>query len=408
MHRRDVLCSFVGLSLCLLASSSFGAEISAEKLSEIGDKMQAKMQQYVDAHVVSGAVTVVGFPEATSIRAVGQRDIEASAPMDIGALFRIASMTKPITAIGIMILVDEGKLNVNDPVEKHLPEFKGQKLIVSREGGKLKLGEPQRPITVRDLLTHTSGLPGGWPAPHEDLYFKRKLTLKEAVAISAKLPLEFEPGSKWSYCNAGIDTLGRIIEVLSGEAYEDFLKKRIFDPLKMENTSFYPTEAQLQELAGLYDSKNDMLKNVGFSLIGPTKDARHPIPAGGLFSTADDLSKLYQMMLKRGKVGSQEILSEKSVAEMTKVQTGELECGFTPGMGFGYGWAVVRKPQGVHAMMSAGTFGHGGAFGTQAWIDPHQGLFVILLIQRVGLPNADASDLRRDLQTIAVDSMKKP
>ncbi|MDB5388687.1 MAG: estB 3 [Planctomycetaceae bacterium] len=393
------LTSAAGPSVVLCA-----AEIDASKLAGIREKMQ----KYVDQHVVAGAVTVIGSKAGVaSIEAVGTQNIETKQPLAKDGLFRIASMTKPVTAMGIMILQEQGKLSVEDPVERHLPEFKGQKLVSSRTDGLETLKKPSRPITIRDLLTHTSGLPGGFPPGLADLYFKRNLTLQEAVLVSSQQPLEFEPGSKWAYCNAGIDTLGRIIEVASGESYESFLKQRIFDPLGMHDTTFFPNSDQLQRLAGLYGSQDGQLKFVEYSLLGPVKNAKHPIPAGGLYSTGADLAKLYQLMLHRGSMGTTKILSEQSVATMTKIQTGDLNCGFTPGMSFGFGWAVVNKPQGVHEMMSTGTYGHGGAFGTQGWIDPHQDLFVILLIQRVGMPNADASDLRRDLQTVAVQALNK-
>ncbi|MES2792620.1 MAG: serine hydrolase domain-containing protein [Planctomycetota bacterium] len=391
--------------LVLFAGSSWAAEFDSDKLAVLREKMQ----QYVDDHLIAGAVTVIGSKDGiASLEAFGQQNIAQSKPMPRDALFRIASMTKPITAMGIMILVEEKKLAVDDPVEKYIPEFAGQKLVVSREGGNVTLGAPPRPITIRDLLTHTSGLPGGFPAPYTDAHFKRQLTLKQTVEISAQQPLDFAPGSKWSYCNAGIDTLGRIIEVVSGQSFENFLAKRIFEPLGMKDTTFYPTDEQLTRLAGLYDQKEGKLQYVEYAIMGPTRGAKHPIPAGGLYSTGADIAKLYQLMLQKGSNGPLHILSANSVAEMTKVQTGTLECGFTPGMSFGYGWAVVRQPSGVHAMLSAGTYGHGGVFGTQGWIDPQQDLFVILLIQRVGLPNADNSDIRRDLQTVAVDALKKP
>ena len=315
-------------------------------------------------------------------------------------------MTKPITAIAIMMLVDEGRLSVDDPVEKHLLEFKGQLLIESKEGEKVVLKKPARAILIRDLLTHTSGLPGGFPPGISDLYFRRQLSLGEAVAISSQRPLEFEPGTKWAYCNAGIDTLGRIVEVVSGMPFEQFLEKRLFFPLGMFDTTFYPNDEQLQRLAALYENKEGKLNPTGFQLIGPTKNARHPIPAGGLFSTAHDLGHLYRLMLTRGAIGELRLLSEKSVDEMTKLQIGELAGGFTPGVSMGFGWQVTRKPEGVHEMLSAGSFGHGGAFGTQGWIDPVKDVFVILLIQRTGMPNADASDIRRDLQQVAADALK--
>jgi len=382
----------------------FSAEFDPAKLAAIHEKMQ----KYVDQHLVAGAVTVIGSKDGIArIDAVGYQNIESKHLLPQNALFRIASMTKPITAMAIMILQEEGKLSVDDLVETHLPEFKGQKWVASRMNGQETLQKPARPITIRDLLTHTSGLPGGFPPGLADLYFKRQLTLKEAVLISSQQPLDFPPGSKWAYCNAGMDTLGRIIEVASGLSYEDFLKQRIFTPLGMLDTTCFPTPEQLQRLAGLYGQKEGKLDFVEYSLIGPAKDAKHPIPAGGLYSTGADLAKLYQLMLHRGTWEGTKILSESSVATMTKLQTGDLECGFTKGMGFGFGWAVVKQPQGVHEMLSAGSYGHGGAFGTQGWIDPTQDVFVILLIQRVGLPNADGSDLRRDLQAVAVDAIKK-
>ena len=316
-------------------------------------------------------------------------------------------MTKPITALAIMLLVDEGKVSVEDHVEKYLPEFKGQMIVASRDKETVTLKKPSRPITVRDLLTHTSGLPGGFPEGIGDLYFRRQLTLGEAVAVSSQRPLDFEPGTKWAYCNAGIDTLGRIVEVVSRDSFEAFLQKRVFGPLGMRDTTFYPSDDQLARLAGLYEVKDGQLRPVGYQLLGPTKAARHPIPAGGLYSTAEDLARLYQVMLLRGAIGELRIVSEKSVAEMTRNHTGELAAGFTPNVGMGFGWQVTRQPEGAHAMLSSGSYGHGGAFGTQGWIDPGQDLFIVLLIQRVGLANGDASEIRRDVQQLVVDAIKR-
>lgn len=398
------------LSLLLTPFSLSATEFDAEKLAAI----RGKMQKFVDdagPSQVAGAVIVVGSSKGIAYHeALGKQHLDSDQPCPKNALFRIASMTKPITAMGIMILQDEGKLSVEDPVEKYLPEFKGQMLIDSRAGDKLTLKKPDRPITLRDLLTHTSGLPGGFPPGLSDLYFKRNYNLAEATAIQSQRPLEFAPGSKWAYCNAGIDTLGRVIEVVSGKPYEVFLNERIFQPLGMKDTAFYPSEEQLKRLAGLYEFKDGKLNDVGFQLLGPVKGARHPIPAGGLYSTGEDLAKLYQMMLAGHPAADhlgEPIISPAAIKQMTSLQTGDIVCGFTPGMGFGFGWAVVKEPQGVHAMMSQGTYGHGGAFGTQAWLDPEKDLFVILLIQRTGLPNADASDLRKELQVGAVEAVKK-
>ena len=383
------------------------AEFDQEKLAQI----PARMQKFIDEpgpQQVAGMVVVVGSSQGIALHeALGQQSMETKTPMPKDALFRIASMTKPITAVAVMMLEQEGSLSVDDPVDRHLPEFKGQMLVEKRDGERVILKKPSRPITIRDLLTHTSGMPGGYPPGVSEMYFDRKYSLAEAVAMISQRPLDFEPGSKWSYCNTGIDTLGRIIEVCSGQSYEAFLQKRIFLPLGMKDTTFHPTAQQLARLAELYAVKDNKLSSAGWVLIGDPRDARHPIPAGGLFSTGGDLAKLYQVMLRGGTLGNVRYVSDKGMKEMTKLQTGDLQCGFTPGMGFGYGWAVVKEPQGVHAMMSPGTFGHGGAFGTQGWLDPHQDLFAILLIQRTGMPNADASDLRKELQAAAAEALKK-
>jgi CubicO group peptidase (beta-lactamase class C family) len=390
--------------LVLSATGAHGDNPEVKRFANVRERMQA----FVEEGEISGAVTVIGRKDGiVSIEAVGSTHLGAESPMGRDRLFRIASMTKPITAIAIMILAEEGKLSVEDAVEKHLPEFKGQLLVAEKTLDNLKLKKPSRVITIRDLLTHTSGLPGGMPIGLGDLYVKRNHTLAEAIMAVSQRPLDFEPGSKWAYCNAGIDTLGRIVEVASGMGYEEFLKKRIFDPLEMADTTFYPTEKQLKRLAPTYDRKDGKLVMVSNPLIGSPVGARHPIPAGGLYSTADDLARVCRMMLNKGTLGKVKILSPESVAAMTTNHTGDLQAGFTPGMGWGYGWGVVRKPTGVTAMLSPGTFGHGGAFGTQYWMDPEKDLFVILLIQRVGLPNSDASKMRQTLQELAAEGVKK-
>ena len=218
-------------------------------------------------------------------------------------------------------------------------------------------------------------------------------------------PLDYPPGERWAYCNAGIDTLGRVIEVVSGESYPAFLQKTVFDPLGMTDTTFYPTPAQLARTAVLYEKKAGKLSPVP-SFLGSPPAGKHPVPAGGLWGTGGDFAKLYRMMLGKGQLGGTRVLSEKAVAEMTKVQTGDLKCGFVDGMGFGYGWAVVKEPKGVTEMLSAGTFGHGGAYGTQGWIDPTKGVFFVLLIQRSGNFGGDGSEMRKELQKLGLAGLR--
>jgi CubicO group peptidase (beta-lactamase class C family) len=399
------LCGVSGAAFVLLTPAP--QPVRADDASKFA-QINARMQKFVDDHEIAGAVTVVGRKDGVVHHgAVGSLELDTNKAMPKDAIFRIASMTKPITAIGIMILAEEGKLSVDDPVEKHLPEFRGQMLIASRSSDTLNLKKPPRPITLRDLLTHTSGLPSKMPDGLSDLYTKRQHTLAEAVMAFSQRPLDFEPGSKWLYCNPGIDTLGRVIEVVSGQSYEDFLKKRVFDPLEMKDTTFYPTKEQLQRVPPIYNKKDGKLVAAENPVTGPPTGARYPIPAGGLYASGADLAKLYQLMLNNGSLGKVRILSQESVATMTKVQTGDLKTGFTEGMGWGLGWGVVRTPTGMTEMLSRGAYGHGGAYGTQCWIDPKQDLFVILLIQRGNLPNSDESKIRQEFQAAAVEALKK-
>ncbi len=395
----------LALALCSYTANAFASEFDGSKLFEI----RAAIQKSVDEKLVSGAVVTIGSKLGVAhTEVVGSRNLATGENMTDDTVFRIASMTKPIVALAVLQLQDAGRLNVNDPVEKHLPEFAGQMLNAGRSSdGGLNLKKPARPITIRDLLTHTSGLPGGYPAKFGELYFTRHLTLAESIYLQSQRPLDFEPGTKWAYCNAGIDTLGRIIEVVSQQPFEVYLKRRIFHPLEMHDTECFIRPDQRPRVAVVYDAKDGQLVEIPRPLIGLELNARHPMPAGGLCSTAADLAKLYRCLLNGGEINGRRIIQAATLAEMTKTQTGDLATGFVDGMSFGYGFAVVKEPKGVTSMLSPGTYGHGGAFGTQGWIDPRQDLFVIILVARSGMPGGDGHELRRAVQQIAVDAIKK-
>jgi len=365
--------------------------------------IQEAMQRFVDQQELAGAITLVGRGDAILHEGVvGFRDLEARAPMTPQTLFRIASMTKPMTALCILMLHEEGRLNPEDPVEKYLPEFRDQKLRVETGPPRRVLQKPPRPITLADLMTHTSGLPSGYPVGLGDVYTRRHLSLKETTLVIAQQPLEFEPGSHWSYCNAGIDVLGRVVEVVSGDSFESFLQKRLFDPLEMTDSRFVIRAEDQIRLARVYDQREGQLvaQPLDFRVAGPT--SRFPMPAGGLYSTVGDLSKFYACLLKQGRGPRGPIVKPETLQRMTRTQTDQLKTGFTDGMSFGYGFQVVKTPQGVTRMLLPGTFGHGGAFGTQGWVDPKSGLYLILLIQRTGLKNGDASIYREKFQELAM------
>jgi len=394
------------LSLALLVSLGCAAPPPDEPAPAGIPALKREFQGYVDRHQTAGTVTLVARRgKVLSLDAVGWQDLEAKIPMRPDSIFQIASMTKPVTAMGILMLEEEGRLSIEDPVEKHLPEFRGQQLVLKREGASVTLGKPARPITIRDLLTHTSGLRGSSPPGFGDLYARRNRTLAEATIAISQWPLEFELGSRWSYCNTGIDTLGRIIEVCSGRSYEDFLAERIFRPLGMKDTFFYPSEAQRARIATLYKKDKDGLAR-SENFLGDAVGGRFPLPAGGMFSTAPDLFRFYQMVLDGGTAGGRRFLSEAGVAKMLRNHTGDLKAGFTDGVQMGLGWQLVGTPTGVTEMLSPGTYGHGGAFGTQGWVDPKRQMIFILMVQRAGFPNGDASDLRKSLQSIAVEAVR--
>lgn len=366
------------------------AEDTARKVPVIGQVDQA-VAKLVDKNVVAGAVTLVSEDgELVHLSAIGKADIDANNPMTRDTMFAIASMTKPITATALMILVEEGKVNLDDPVSKYMPEFADVKL----EGKKL-----EKPITLRQVLTHTSGLGG------DQRVVK---SLENQGKILAARPLHSLPGTKWQY-SPGLNVVGRVIEVASGKPYGDYLQEKIFTPLKMNDTTFAPTEAQQARIATLYafDKESGELKP-STSWIGNVKTDPYPNPSAGLYSTASDLFRFYQMMLNGGFLGDTKILSRESVTELTKAQTpDEIVTGFTPGNRWGLGYCIVREPQGVTEALSSGSFGHGGAFGTQSWADPKTGRIYLLLVQRSNLGNSDGSDLRKDFQNAAKAALTK-
>lgn len=368
-----------------------------------GASLRGRLEAFVEDGSLSGAVAVLAQNDKIlGEEAVGYRDLESKSPMQSDSLFWIASMTKPITALAVMMLRDEGKLQIGDPVADHLPEFKNQMLVQEKSVDRMVLVKPAHPVTIRDLLTHTSGLVGNSPLAGDAL---DALSLKEAVITYGLSPLQFEPGTKWSYCNPGINTLGRLVEVVSGEEYAAFLQKRLFDPLGMKDTTFWPSEAQLARLATSYkptaDGKGLEPAPIKYLTAPYSNRNRAPLAAGGLFSTAADLLKLHTMLLHGGESGGKRYLSPESLALMTTDHTAPLKSGFTDGMGMGLGFQVVREPVGVTATLSKGTYGHGGAHGTQGWIDPEKKAVYLLLIQRAGLKNGDASPMRQAFQEAA-------
>jgi CubicO group peptidase (beta-lactamase class C family) len=370
-----------------------GSGMDSVKISEI----PMRMQQFVNEKKIAGAVTLVARNgQIASFEAVGFQDIEKKIPMHRNTIFRIASMTKPFAAVAIMMLSEEGKLQITDPVGKYLPEFRNMWLLSETTEEKKILIRPERQITILDILTHTSGL----AALPSDISVN---SIKEYILVVSQHPLQFEPGSKWKYGGSGITTAARIVEIISGKPYEVFLSERIFKPLGMKNTSFSLPDDNENRVAALYHPAADS----SLEAIEAPDLYGFPRPEGGLISTAYDIYIWMQTLLNKGVYNGTRILTEASVNEITRIQTGDLTTGFTDGMSFGLAVGIVRKPAGVTAMLSKGTFGHGGAFGTQNWADPLNNTIYILMIQRQGFGNGDASDIRKAFQQTATDAIIK-
>jgi CubicO group peptidase (beta-lactamase class C family) len=348
--------------------------VSAEDFASPPPKNIAEvLQPYVDNHQLAGAVTLVADKDKVlSLEAIGYADASASRSMLIDAIFWIASMSKPITASALMMLVDEGKVKLDDPVEKYLPEFKDLKVAAEKGQDPKQLRQPTHPITVREILSHTSGLPFGSPQERPTIDV---LPLKDAVASYPKMPLLFQPGADYKYSNAGINTAGRIIEVVSGMAYEDFLDKRLFGPLGMKDTTFWPSEAQLKRLAKSYKAGKDK-KSLEETTIGALKHPlsdrkqRYPCPGGGLFSTASDCGIFCQMLLNGGVHQGTRILSDAAVKEIAKRQTAK----------------DIKTSYGLAFSTGGGSFGHGGAYATNMNIDTKRGLVTVWMVQHNGFP----------------------
>jgi CubicO group peptidase (beta-lactamase class C family) len=359
-----------------------------------------RMQEFVDKGEAAGIVTLIANRDRVLyLGAVGKTDLAKERKMGTDDLFWIASMSKPITAVALATLADEGKLRFDDPVAQHLPEFAG--LTVSENG---QTARPARAVTLRDILTHTSGF--GEMTVREPHW-----TLAETSRKLAQQPLRFQPGSRWGYSTAGIDTLGRVVEVVSGMPFDRFLQQRVLGPLGMKDTSFWIAPAQEARYAHSHrwNAQTSRLEETTIPYLygtAVTDRQRPPLGGAGLFSTAEDVVRFYQMLLNQGELHGKRILKKETVAEMTRNQSGALTA--RPGMPWGLGIGVVEDPTKMEAnrVLSPGSFGHGGAFSTQSWADPSRNLIWIVMFQRDGKGNPDNSDVRIAFEEAAAKELK--
>ena len=363
------------LLICLVSLCFFSRTAGFAKAGAKAHQIAAAVQPFVDRNELAGAVMLVADKDKIlSLETVGFADIENQSRMVEDSMFWIASQSKPITATAVMMLIDEGQLSLDDAVEKHLPEFANQMLIAEKSdsGDRLVLQKPSRPITVRDILSHTSGLPfkSELEEPTLDLY-----ALSARVRSYAMTPLDHEPGTFYRYSNAGINTAARIIEVISEMSFEDFLDQRLFQPLGMKDTTFWPDKSQVARIAKSYKPASNQkgLESLEISqLYYPLTDRqnRYPMPAGGLFSTADDITRFYQMLLSGGKLNGKRYLSQAAVAQLISKQTPD----------------AVEHSYGLGFAISSTSWGHAGAYSTNTSVDTDSGLILVWLVQHAGFP----------------------
>ena len=371
------------VAIALTAGQPEDVGMSSERLQRIHEAMQ----RHIDAGEISGAVTLVARRgRVVHFEAHGLMDLESKRPMEKDAIFRIASMSKPITGVAVMMMLEEGKLRLSDPVSKFLPEFKDAKVAVPRaNSADFYVVPADRELTIRDLLTHTNGLmTGGAGSKAGPPRPVNGDTLATYIPRLAAAPLDFQPGTQWAYSGlAGPDVLSRIIEIVSGQPYDQFLRTRLFEPLGMKDTFFYPPDDRRPRMATLYRKSPSGLEKAenqdGFSL------RTYFSGGGGLMSTAEDYLQFAQMLLNGGALNGKRLLSPRTVELLASNHVGDMFNGKLgrPAHGMGYGLLVGIVEDAVAAglRVSNGSFGWDGAYGTQTWIDPKEKMVTIVMIQ---------------------------
>lgn len=352
------------------------------------DGIRTRLKDLSDNQRIPGAVYLVAHHgRIAAYDAVGWANVEDKVPMRKDSIFQVMSMTKNFTGVGIMMLVEDGKIDLKRPIEDYLPEFKDILVEEKLPDGTVITHRPKSPPTVWQLMDHTTGLDGDPIGELADNPRSMRVPLAEAVKFYGQSRLLFEPGTRWKYSNLGIATLGRIIEVVSGEDYVSYISKRLFQPLGMQDSFFFPPADKKDRIALVYKHVDGKLVRSGGEILAgdPTlyrSGAKYPAPEFGLYTTAADLLRFYQMLLNGGTLDGRRYLSRQAVETMTRVFTPDVKpAGWLGGTGYGLTFEIVNQAEGTLLLHSPGTFGHGGAFGTEGWIDPKNDLIRIMLVQ---------------------------
>jgi len=387
-------------ALVLLFATSFSAatlpKSNPEEIGLSADRLQrvhALVQRYIDQGEIAGAVSLVARRGRIAyFESQGVMDLETRKAMRPDAIFRLASMTKPVTSLSIMMLHEEGRFLLDDPVSKFLPEFKGVKVAVAnapneRQEGGFRLVPSDREITIRHLLTHTAGLASGSGGPtlaaSKKLadFRKPEMPLAQYIQQLAQLPLNFQPGTAWEYGPA-TDVLGRLVEVVSGQPLDQFFRQRIFDRLGMNDTWFYLPDDRLPRLVSAYAKRGGKLEKLSAPNV-ESRGGRFFSGAGGLAGTAEDYYRFCQMLLNGGQSDGVRLVSRKTIEMMTANQIGHIPLWLDNyrGYGFGLGFRVRERLGESQTLGSTGEYGWGGAYGTYFWVDPKEQMIGIMMIQ---------------------------
>jgi CubicO group peptidase (beta-lactamase class C family) len=404
-----------GLGLPVAAPESVG--MSAERL----ERVTTAMQGYIDRGQVAGVVTLIARRgKVVHLESLGYRHAEGKAPMTDDTIFRLASMTKPIASVALMMLWEEGHFQLRDPISKFLPEYAEMDVATvpddnERVGTTYKRVAAARPITVQHILTHTAGFPNNYRGLTKDDYLALRAkrdnnegswTIGTMSKELAQMPLNFHPGDKWEYGPA-TDIVGRLVEVISGQTFDEFLKEHVFGPLDMTDTHFYLPAEKVERFAALYRPNEEGKYELTEAPSVESRYIKEPHTyfsgAGGLVSTARDYFRFHQMMLNGGELDGVRLLGPKTVELMTTNHIGDLETWLRgPGYGFGLGYSVVTN-KGLSGMPAQlGSYAWGGAFCTVFWVDPKEELIGILMTQ---IRPYTHINIRQDLQTLTYQAI---
>jgi CubicO group peptidase (beta-lactamase class C family) len=418
--------TFILSSILATALPALAASVQTTKPEQTGfsserlGRIHEMVQRHIDAHDISGAVTLVARNgKVAHFEAHGLADIESRKPMSKDSLFWIMSMTKPVVGTSVLMMMEEGKLRLTDPVSKFIPEFKGIKVAVIEER---PVGVPAptrgtpplfytvpatREITIQDLLTHVSGLNSGGPASNAEV---AKIALKTGESLAdyiprlATTPLDFQPGTRWQYsATAAWDTMERVVEIITGQPFDRFARERIFDPLGMKDTTWRPSPEQLSRIATQYRGADGALTPVDRKPIW-MNNPTYLSGGGGLMSSTEDYLQFAQMLANRGELNGKRLLGPKTVELMSSVFVPDTLPGRAKGRGFGLSVQVISDHIAANTPISNGSFGWDGAFGTHFWVDPKEKIVGIFMVQASG-PNRQ---MNPDFENAVMQALIEP